>query len=97
MVKFAYERKYKEVCLLSGDADYMKALEVVKKQKKKIKILCLPNRIPVRLSYHFPTFVLSIPGFQSAFTFDKNQKITILEVDVSKIVKTVKNRRGGLK
>ncbi len=57
IVDFAYRNKYDDLYLLSGDADFMAAIQVAQKLAKRIVILAIQNRVPNRFSYNFPTVV----------------------------------------
>lgn len=75
IVNLAHLDKYDELCLFSGDADFMHALKVAKDRKKKISILALENRIPNRFAFHHPTFVFIFNKDFRKF-IHKKQKIT---------------------
>lgn len=74
IVNFSHLDKYDELFLISGDADFMHALKIAKRRKKKISIIALENRIPNRFAFHYPT---SIFIFNKNFNrlIDKKQKI----------------------
>lgn len=58
MVAFAYENYYNEVHILTGDADFDHALQIIKTKGKSVRVLCIHNRIAYPLAYHYPTSVL---------------------------------------
>lgn len=57
IVDMAHRNEFDEMFLLSGDADFMHALNIVKTKRKRITILALPNRIPFRFIHHFKTVI----------------------------------------
>ncbi len=62
VVDFAHLGVYSHLYLLSGDADFIQALEVVKRLKKKVYVLCIENKFMFRSLISFPVFVISFIG-----------------------------------
>lgn len=60
MVANAYENLFDEVHIITGDADFDHALQLVKKKGKSVRVLCIHNRIAYPLAYHYPTSVLML-------------------------------------
>ncbi len=75
IVDFAYQDKYRQLFFFSGDADFMHAIRVAVRLKKKIAVVALEDRIPYSLSYLYPTYVVCASRKTNRVRFDKNQKI----------------------
>ncbi len=62
VVDLAHKNKYKVLYLLSGDADFMQALHVVKDKNIQINVLCLENKIMYKAMLFYRVFVLNFTG-----------------------------------
>ena len=62
LVDFAHRKKYRKVYLLSGDADFMAALEKVKSLKIPIEVLCMENKVMFKSVLFYQTRILSLTG-----------------------------------
>ncbi len=62
IVDFAHLGVYNHLYLLSGDADFIQALKVVKRLKKKVSVLCIENKFMFRSLISFPVLVISFIG-----------------------------------
>jgi len=78
LIDLAYRNKYDRVLLISGDADFMHALVIVKRLKKQIDIVSLHNRIPYRLSHNFNTFVMRNKKVRSSIKNKRKLKNIVL-------------------
>lgn len=60
LITFAFLKKYSNVFLLTGDADFLQALLSIKKyhQNIKINLLCIENKIMYQGLFYFRTFIL---------------------------------------
>lgn len=79
IVNMAHLNKYKNLYLISGDADFLHALKVAETLGKWITILSLENRIPFRYSYLYKTYVFKLEE-KSEINIKKSQKIEIIQV-----------------
>lgn len=75
IVDFAYRNRYDQLFFFSGDADFMHAIKVAVRLKKKVAVIALEDRIPYSLSYLYPTCVICASRETSKAKFNKNQKI----------------------
>src|SRR3989338_7281866 len=57
IVDMTYRNMFDELFLLSGDADFMHALNIARNHNKPITVLALHNRIPFRFVHHFNTII----------------------------------------
>lgn len=90
IVDMAHRNLYQVLFLLTGDADFMRSLEIAEQLDKKIQILALENRIPMRFSFHFPTYAFVIRDRRQEGRFEEKQKIKIIYLDRKEIVKRIK-------
>ncbi len=60
LVAFAFLKKYNQVFLMTGDADFLQALFAIQLYHPKIKInlICLENKIMYRGMFRFQTFII---------------------------------------
>lgn len=80
IVNMAHLNKYKNLYLMSGDADFLHALKVAESLGKWITILAIENRIPFRYSYLYKTYVFKLTE-KSKIKIKKPQKIEIMELE----------------
>jgi len=59
IVHLTHLNSYDQLYFISEDADFAHALLIAKQLRKKVFILALENRIPLRFIYIFPTILLS--------------------------------------
>lgn len=82
LVAFAYQKKYEKLYLLSGDADFMAALENVKPLKIPIEVLCIENKVMFKSILFYRTTILSFTREQILFKkIRKRPKIIKLECE----------------
>jgi len=87
IVDKAHRNQYDELYLMSGDADFMHALNIVKNKGKRIKILALPNRIPFRFINYFETIVFGDgKKISRHLAFRKSTKTQFVELDYSTLI-----------
>jgi uncharacterized LabA/DUF88 family protein len=79
IVHFAHHNEYDSLYFYSADADFTHALYVAQELNKKVFILALENRIPMRFVYIFPTYVLSFGKFKK-YQIQKKQKIYVISL-----------------
>lgn len=91
IVDMAHKNLYQELFLFSGDADFMHAIKIAETLNKKAYILALENRIPLRFSHLFPTyiFVVKLKNRIEKQT-GMSQKVKIINLDKAKIVSLIK-------
>ena len=58
IVDFAHRKKYFNMFLWSGDADFMHVLKIANSLKRRVFIVSLQNRIPNRFAYFYKTYIL---------------------------------------
>lgn len=88
IVDLAHRNKYDRLFLLSGDADFMHALVKAIRLGKKVSILALENRIPNRFIYIYKTFIFKFDPAK-IIEIGRKQKIKIVPLEISKVVKKV--------
>ena len=59
IVDFAHRKRFKHIYVLSGDADFMAALEKVKSLKIPVEIICVENKIMFKGILFYKTTILS--------------------------------------
>jgi len=77
LVELAFENKYQQVYLLTGDADFLQALLAISKLRIDINIVCLENRIMYRGLYNFKSFII---------TFDKGLSFRLVNKKKPKVI-----------
>jgi len=60
IVDFAHRRKFSHMVLHSGDADFMAALEKVRKLKLPVSVVCMENNVMYRSIIHYPTTIITL-------------------------------------
>ena len=91
IVNFAHLNKYDALYLLSGDADFIQALVVVKELGKQVNVLCLENKFMFRALINFPVFLLSFIKRRLKIKGVK-KKPHVLEIDPRRVAKEVKGK-----
>jgi len=89
IVKYAYEKKYKKIYLLSGDADFLQALIAIQHLPISINIICVENTVLFKGSFQFKTNVIDFIPDKLKIKIDKRQKITILKIDKKLVTKKI--------
>lgn len=89
MVDFAHRRIYDQVFLISGDADFMEALFIVRRLNKKIGVICLENKIIFKSLAFFDTHIIVIK--QTAFSKTLSRKMKS-NLHILKLEKNVARR-----
>jgi len=80
IVKFAYEKKYKYIYLLSGDADFLQALIAIQHLPISINLICVEDKILFKGSFKFNTKIIDFVPDKLSFKLDKRQKIEIINI-----------------
>ena len=88
LVHLAHTNYYKNVFLLSGDADFLQALHLINELDKNINIISLSNKIMHRAAYYYTTFIVSFKDTLKSIRKNrhKKQKIHIIMVSNGCIV-----------
>jgi uncharacterized LabA/DUF88 family protein len=76
-----------EIYLFSADADYMHALLVAKRLKKKIAVMSIENRLPYRYSFLFRTIVAKFN--KEKMNVNKPQRIEFLEIEKNEVIRDI--------
>lgn len=90
MIDFAHRKKFDQLYLISGDADFIRALEAVDKLNIPINVLCMPNNIMYRALIHYSTNVITFD--QQKLTLDKKKIInqpTWIQLNTNQIIKSI--------
>ena len=87
LISFAFLNKFNTVYLFTGDADFLQALFNIKKfhDKKNIYLICLENKIMYKGAFYFGTYIVSLRKVGQKF--HNKQKIKILKIDESEVVR----------
>ncbi len=88
LVHLAHIDAYKEVFLLTGDADFLQALFIINSLRKKVQLLCLENKIMHKGMYHFQTSILHFSKKQFP-SQRKTQLVTEFLLDKRKLVSKI--------
>jgi uncharacterized LabA/DUF88 family protein len=80
IVRYAYEKKYKKVFLLSGDADFLQALFAIQHLPISINIICIEDTVLFKGAYYFNTKIIDFTPDKLKLVLDPKQKIQILEI-----------------
>ncbi|TSA26134.1 MAG: NYN domain-containing protein [Ignavibacteriales bacterium] len=84
IVDFAHLKKYQEVFLLTGDADFMEALKIPNRLGIKTAVLCMENKIMFKALLFYKTFVMKFTD--KIIKFNKIRKKPIyLKLDKAKV------------
>lgn len=89
IVHYAHLNKYSKLYLCSGDADFMHALHIANELHKNIAILALENRIPVRFSYYYQTFVIRFDSSHERLKILPRQKISTIEILKNRVIQKI--------
>ena len=89
MVNLAYRKEYDWLYLISGDADFHHALLIAQDLGKTINIIALENRLPVRFSYRFTTYVVLFCKTKTNYKVHSKQKIKFIELDDSYLIENI--------
>ncbi|MBI2036667.1 NYN domain-containing protein [Candidatus Microgenomates bacterium] len=90
IVDFAHRNYYDRMYFISGDADFMHGLNLAKKLKKKVYVLALENRIPIRFTYNFKTYIfVSKNSKLHSRRFEHQQKIAIVPFNIESFVRSI--------
>lgn len=81
LVAFAFLKKYSQVFLMTGDADFLQALFTINQYHPKIKInlICLENKIMYRGMFRFQTYILHITDKNIVYNESRTLKKIFLE------------------
>jgi len=89
IVKYAYEKKYQTIYLLSGDADFLQALIAIQHLPISINIICIENTVLFKGSFQFETKIIDFAPDKLDITIDKRQKIQIIEILKESVTKKI--------
>ena len=80
LVGYGLLNKYKNIYLMTGDADFLQALFFVKKHNPKIlvKLICLDKKIMYKGAFYFETIIINF-SYQK-LKFHQKQKIKIIHI-----------------
>jgi uncharacterized LabA/DUF88 family protein len=89
IVKYAYEKKYNNIYLLTGDADFLQALYAIQHLPISINIICIENTVMFKGAFYFNTKIIDFTPDKLNITIDKKQKIKILEIPKASVSKKI--------
>ena len=87
IVDFSHRNMMDEIYLFSADADYMHALLVAKRLRKKITVMSIENRLPYRYSFLFKTIVAKFN--KEEIKINKPQRIQFLEIAKDLVIRDI--------
>lgn len=89
IVSFAFLDKYDTLYLFSGDADFLQALITVRKfhNKKKIRLLCLENKLMYQGIFYFKTYITVL--LHKPILKRKLRNLNIIKLNTREAVKKV--------
>jgi len=85
IVNLAHQNRYNRLYIMSGDADFMHALFIVKKLQKQVNIVCIEGKIMHKATFYFNTSIFFFNKIN--YKAHKGQKIRYL-----KLPKTITNK-----
>ena len=88
IVDNAHRNMFDTCYIVSGDADFMHALEITRTLGKKVEIVAFENRIPHRFSFLYNTYVITLSE-NKKFKFHRKQKVTMLKVEKNALLKQI--------
>ena len=71
IVDLAHRCQFSRMILLSGDADFMAALEKVRRLKLPVSVVCMENNIMYRSIIHYPTNIITFDGHKPKMNFHR--------------------------
>lgn len=76
LVAFAFLKRYNQVFLMTGDADFLQALFTIQQyhQKIKINLICLENKIMYRGMFRFQTLIINLTGQNVVYNESRSLK-----------------------
>ena len=87
----AHLNEFSTMYLLSGDADFIPALNIIKVLKKNIVVACLQNKIMWKAVYNFKTTIISFSAKKKFHFPNVRQKVKIIKLEPkAQVVKPVK-------
>jgi uncharacterized LabA/DUF88 family protein len=89
IVKFAYEKKYQNIYLLTGDADFLQALYAIQHLPISINIICVENTVMFKGAFYFNTKIVDFTPDKLNITLDKKQKVKIIEIPKLSVSKKI--------
>ena len=87
IVKYAYEKKYQKIYLLSGDADFLQALIAIQHLPISINIICIEDKVLFTGSFKFNTKIIDFTPDKLFFKPNKRQKIEIIKIPKKSVEK----------
>jgi len=78
IVEKASRGEFNILFLLSGDADFMEALFAARRLGRKIRVLCVENKIMYKAFYFFKAYVISFSRKKFKMSMKKPFKMIIL-------------------
>ena len=89
IVKFAYEKKYEKIYLLSGDADFLQALIAIQHLPISINLICVEDKILFKGSFKFNTNVIDFIPDKLNFKKSPHQKIIFINIPKKDVTKKI--------
>jgi len=90
IVDLGYLNKYDCLYFYSGDADFMHALFVATRLGKKVTIIATENRIPMRFTYNYQTYLfIFLKNRKIKFTLNSKQKVKLIYLDNKNLINKI--------
>ena len=87
IVDMTYRNMFDELYFLSGDADFMHALNIARNHNKPITVLALHNRIPFRFVHHFNTIIFGKDkNIKRHSLMKRSKKLKCIDLDYNSLL-----------
>ncbi len=94
IVDFAHRHKFEHMVIISGDADFIGALEKVQNLRLQVSVVCMQNNIMYRALIHYPTKIVTVDSFHPKINnAGIRNKPTYLQLNSSNIAKSLNKKR----
>jgi len=88
IVDFAHRKLMKQIVLLTGDADFMEALHVAKKQGIRVSVLCMENKIMYKALIFYSVTIILLTS-RKVLIHKIRRKPNIIKIDSTKILRKI--------
>lgn len=78
MVHLGHLNEYDQMYLMTGDADFLQALFLIRSLRKRIHVLCIQNKIMHKGTIHFKTQIIKL--IDKKISYFKNTNTSILNM-----------------
>jgi len=88
VVDFAHRNKYQKLFLISGDADFMHALFIARRCRKRVGIVCFEDRVMHKAAFYFSTIIVSFE--KTRYSPHKKQRIKFITIESGSVIESIK-------